>query len=117
MARDLADVPVVLLSFQTSTAQKLDQMFVAAGIRPQVRVEAQPSYAAFYLAARGLGVTVIDPMTAETLKTDAVAIRPLHPRIDFRFKLLRPCDIRPSILADHAARIARQVIDAATPDT
>jgi len=109
---DLDRIPLVMLSFDTSTAQRLTQMFVAAGVQPDIRVEAQPSYAAFHLAARGLGVTVIDPMTARTLADDTVAVRPLYPRIDFRFKLLRPRGTRPSILADHAARIAETEIAA-----
>ena len=108
--KDLSGIPVVMLSFDTTTAQRLTQVFLAAGVQPDIRVEAQPSYAAFFLAARGLGLTVIDPMTAHTLAGDAVAIRPLHPRIDFRFKLLRPGGSRPSILADHAARIAAEEI-------
>ncbi|NKB28399.1 MAG: LysR family transcriptional regulator [Rhodobacteraceae bacterium] len=108
--KDFAGQPVVLLSYQTSTAQKIEQMFVAANVRPQIRVEAQPSYAAFALAARGLGIAIIDKSTACTLASDAVAILPLHPEISFDIKLIRPTGQRPAMLAAHSAEIAREML-------
>lgn len=103
---DLAGVPVVLLAFETSTAQKLEQSFIAAGARPEIKIEAQPSYAAFYLAARGLGVAIIDAFTAATLATEQIQVRPFHPRVGFGFKLIRPTGVRPSLLARESAQIA-----------
>lgn len=111
-AGDLSGVAVVLLAFETSTAQKLEQVFVAAGVRPEIKLEAQPSYAAFFLAARGLGVAVIDAFTAAALATDGVAVRPLRPRVGFGFKLLRPSGARPSLLAEQSAAVAASAIDA-----
>ncbi|MEM6712139.1 MAG: LysR family transcriptional regulator [Pseudomonadota bacterium] len=107
---DLADVSLILLASHTSTAQKLDRLFARAGIKPDVRIEAQPSYAAFYLVTHGLGVTVIDSLTAKKLETEEVAIRPLKPRLDFSFKLVRPASARPSLIADQAATIAARII-------
>lgn len=107
---DLDGLPVVLLTFETSTAQKLEQVFVSAGVRPEIRIEAQPSYAAFFLAARGLGVAVIDTFTADALRSDRVAIRPFRPRVGFGFKLIRPSGVRPSLLAEKSASVAATAI-------
>ncbi len=107
---DLADTPLVLLSFGTSTAQKLESSFGAAGIVPKVAIQAQPSYAAYFLAAHGLGVGIVDRLTASTLARDDVVVRPLKPRLGYAFKLIRPTGIRPSLLAAGAADIASRAI-------
>ncbi|MEO0385945.1 MAG: LysR substrate-binding domain-containing protein [Pseudomonadota bacterium] len=104
--RDLADTPLVLLSFGTSTAQKLDRNFVAAGITPKVAIQAQPSYAAYFLAAHGLGITIVDRLTADALARDDVVVRPLRPRLSYQFKLIRPTGLRPSLLASGSAEIS-----------
>ena len=109
--RDLTETDVVLLAFATSTAKKLESAFSAAGVRPRARIEAQPSYAAFGLAARGLGVAIIDGMTAETMQSDHVVTRLFKPEIGFQFKLIRPTGLRPSRVAEKSAEIARRTID------
>ncbi|MEM1065616.1 MAG: LysR substrate-binding domain-containing protein [Pseudomonadota bacterium] len=113
---DLADTPLVLLSFGTSTAQRLERSFSAAGIVPQVAIQAQPSYAAYFLAAHGLGVGIIDRLTANALARQDVVVRPLKPRLAYEFKLIRPTGVRPSLLAAGAADIAAGAISACLID-
>lgn len=108
---DLADEPLILLNFGTSTAQKLELSFAEAGITPNVTVQAQPSYAAYFLAAHGLGVAIVDTLTAEALAKETVVTRALSPALSYNFKLIRPKGLRPSLVATEAALIARQVID------
>ena len=108
--RDLADTPLVLLSFGTSTAQKLERNFASAGIHPKVKIQAQPSYAAYFLASHGLGVTIVDGLTADALARDDVVVRPLKPRLTYQFKLIRPTGVRPSLLASESAEIAMGAI-------
>ena len=97
---------LVSLSYQTDTAQWLDQVFQAAGVRPKILVEAQPSYAACLLAAQGLGITIIDALTAEFFRSDAISVVAFGPGIPFEFKLIRPAGTRPSALASEVADIA-----------
>lgn len=97
---------LVSLSYQTDTAQWLDQVFQAAGVRPKILVEAQPSYAACLLAAQGLGITIIDALTAEFFRSDAISVVAFRPGIPFEFKLIRPAGTRPSALASEVADIA-----------
>ncbi len=114
-AHDFADNEAVLLSFDTRTARQVEQMFLAADVRPKIRVTAQPSYVAFRLAEHGLGITIIDAFTASTLASPKVAIRPLAERIGFRVKMIRPSGLRPSALASQSADIARRVLDEQIP--
>ena len=97
---------LVSLSYQTDTAQWLDQVFQAAGVHPKILVEAQPSYAACLLAAQGLGITIIDALTAEFFRSDAISVVAFGPGIPFEFKLIRPAGTRPSALASEVADIA-----------
>ena len=108
---DLASEPLVLLNFGTSTAQKLELQSAEAGIKPKIAIQAQPSYAAYFLAAHGLGVAVVDTLTADALARDAVTVRPLRSVLSCSFKLIRPTGMRPSLLAAESATIAIQTIN------
>lgn len=103
---DLDGEGLVSLSYQTDTAQWLGQVFQTAGVRPKILVEAQPSYAACLLAAKGLGITIIDALTAEFFASDALSVVPFGPGIPFEFKLMKPAGARSSALASEFADIA-----------
>lgn len=103
---DLDGEGFVSLSYQTDTAQWLGQVFQTAGVRPKILVEAQPSYAACLLAAEGLGITIIDALTAEFFLSDTLSVVPFGPGIPFEFKLMKPAGTRSSALASDFADIA-----------
>jgi len=107
---DLDGEAFVSLSYQTDTAQWLGQVFRNAGVRPKILVEAQPSYAACLLAAQGLGITVIDALTAEYFGSDEISVVPFGPGIPFEFKLIKPAGARSSVLATDIADIALGVM-------
>ena len=108
---DLDGEALVSLSYQTDTAQWLGQVFRQAGVRPKILVEAQPSYAACLLAAQGLGVTIIDALTAEYFRSEAISVVPFGPGIPFEFKLIKPAGARSSALAADFTDIALAVMD------
>jgi DNA-binding transcriptional LysR family regulator len=108
---DLDGEALVSLSYQTDTAQWLDQVFHSAGVRPRIRVEAQPSYAACLLAAAGLGITIVDALTGEFFRSDNICVVPFGPGIPFEFKLIRPSGTRPSALASEFAEIAIETMN------
>ncbi len=103
---DLDGEPLIALSYQTDTAQWLDQTFQASGVHPTIRVEAQPSYAACVLAAEGLGIAIIDALTAEFFRSEKIAILPFETKIPFEFKLIRPAEHKPSELTMEFAKFA-----------
>lgn len=108
---DLDGEALVSLSYQTDTGQWLGQVFRNAGVRPKILVEAQPSHAACLLAAQGLGVTIIDALTAEYFSSDAIAVVPFGPRVPFAFKLMKPAGRRSSALATDLAETALAVMN------
>lgn len=103
---DLDGEGFVSLSYQTDTAQWLGQVFQTSGVRPKILVEAQPSYVACLLAAEGLGITIIDALTAEFFRSDTLSVVPFGPGIPFEFKLMKPAGTRSSALASDFAEIA-----------
>jgi DNA-binding transcriptional LysR family regulator len=109
---DMDGEALVSLSYQTDTAQWLGQVFQAAGVRPKILVEAQPSYVACLMAAEGLGIAIIDSLTAEFFKSDAISVVPFGPNIPFAFKLIRPAGTTTSSLATHFAEIALGIMNA-----
>jgi len=107
---DMDGEALVSLSYQTDTAQWLGQVFQAARVRPKILVEAQPSYVACLMAAEGLGIAIIDSLTAEFFQSDRISVVPFGPSIPFEFKLIRPSGIKSSALASHFADIALDVM-------
>lgn len=92
-AVDLADLegePAIALAQHTMTAIHIDQAFIDANIQHAIRVETQPSFAACSMAVKGIGVAVVDPMTASFFGSHRLVIRPFRPDIHFDFRILRP---------------------------
>ena len=110
--QDLEDLPMVALSHHTATAQHVDQMFVDADVTPQIRGECQPSFAACALVARGVGVSIVDPLTPAMFGEGTLCVRPLEPRIPFHFRLIRPADLPQSRAAAAVMEAAIATVDA-----
>lgn len=108
---DLDGETLVSLSYQTDTAQTLNQVFKNANVRPKTLVEAQPSYVACLLASQGLGIAIVDQLSAQFFPENTLAVVPFKPQIPFEFKLMRPSGTKPSILAASFADIALTVLN------
>ncbi|WP_119168140.1 LysR family transcriptional regulator [Algihabitans albus] len=91
--QDLDGVAMVALSHHTVTARHVDQMFIDADVTPQIRGECQPSFAACALVARGVGISIVDPLTPAMFGEDTLSVRPLDPLIPFHFRLIRPAGL------------------------
>jgi DNA-binding transcriptional LysR family regulator len=89
---DLRNVPLVALAPHTLTASYVSQCFAEAGINPNVVVETQPSYAACSLAAIGVGVAIVDPITPGIFGTHLRSV-PFKPTIPFNFQILKSADV------------------------
>ncbi len=87
--QDLADEPLVALAHHTLTASYVSQAFAEARIAPNIAVESQPSYSACGLAAVGLGITIVDPMTPLAFAGRLQTV-PFRPEIPFDFHILKP---------------------------
>jgi DNA-binding transcriptional LysR family regulator len=91
---DLAGESFVCLPTNDPVRQQLDAAFDALGIVRRTRAEAPTSDAVCSLVAHGIGVSVVNPLTA-LIFAGRVAVRPLTISIPFDVWLVSP-DHRPS---------------------
>lgn len=103
--KDLTDTPLISLSYGTDTSVWVSHVFQAAGVHPLIRVQAQPSYAACALAVRGLGVTIVDALTADFFCSADVVAVPFEATVPFEFKLIKPARTALSVLASEFVQI------------
>ena len=103
---DLRSEPMVALSRQALAARHVAQRFLEADIEPTVCIESQPSYAACALVAEGMGIAIVDPLTAEMFGKQRVIAVPFKPDTFFDFRVIRPSHTEgsriTSAFVDHA---------------
>lgn len=86
--RDLAKVPMILLGRMRMPRRGIDELFFLHGLRPDVRIEAHSVMSACALAAKGLGVTLVNELMAQDYAHLPIAIRPLAESLPHRFALV-----------------------------
>ncbi|MDJ0933014.1 MAG: LysR substrate-binding domain-containing protein [Breoghania sp.] len=89
--QDLKDEPLIALIYRTLTWSFMSQRFAEAGVTPKVVAETQPSYSACGMAALGLGVAIVDPISPGIFGS-ALRTVPFEPKIPFNFQVLKPAD-------------------------
>ncbi len=92
-ARDLKSERVITLSQHTLVAQNITQSFRNANIEQNIQIESQPSFAACALAVKGIGIAIVDPLTAEFFGKNRLAIVPFTPDIFFDFRLIQAAHV------------------------
>lgn len=85
--RDLARVPMILLGRMRMPRRDIDELFWRHGLRPEVRIEAHSVMSACALAAKGLGVTLVNELMAQDYAHLPIAVRPLAENLPHRFAL------------------------------
>jgi len=78
----------------------VDAAFEQERIERRTQVDVYSSAEACALAARGVGVAIVEPFTARDYRDRGIAIVPFEPRIRYLFRAMRPRYRRPSRLAD-----------------
>jgi DNA-binding transcriptional LysR family regulator len=78
----------------------IDAAFEQERIERQLQIDVYSSADACALAARGLGVSIVEPFTARDYLGDGIAVVPFEPRIRYLFRAMRPRYRKPSRLAD-----------------
>lgn len=87
----LEGVPMVALTHHAAASEHLRRIFGEAGVVPNIVVESQPSFSACALAASGLGVAIVDPMTPEIFGARLARV-PFRPRLPFEFHVVKSAD-------------------------
>ena len=86
---DLDDEPFISLADRTMTRLKIDAAFEAANVHRRLELEGYWSATICSLVERGLGLSIIEPFTAEAFAARGGIVRPFEPAIDFTFVQVR----------------------------
>lgn len=89
-ARDLAGIPMLMISDYSYLRQRIMQNFAAAGVQPDIVFESSFSAPICAMVAEGAGVSVLDPLTARAYAGQALVIRPFEPAVPYELKLVLP---------------------------
>jgi DNA-binding transcriptional LysR family regulator len=90
-ARDLANEPFISLSSGNATRLKVDAMFKNENIERRLDIEATWSAAVVGFVAKGMGVSIVDPFSAEMARALGCSVHPLVQSVAFSFaKLTSP---------------------------
>lgn len=108
--RDLKGYPLVALAHHTLVASYITQSFAEANVQPQIAVEAQPSYTCCGLAAAGVGIAIVDPLSPRTFRK-ALRLIPFKPDIPFDFHIFKAADTELSRPAEAFCRHLSDVLD------
>ena len=83
----LRDIPLVMLGRQRALRAELNQVFRAANLTPQVRVEVHSVGAACSFVAEGLGVSIVNGLLASHFRHLPIVTRPFRPVLPYTFGL------------------------------
>ncbi len=87
---DLVGHTFITLPPDSEVGRHLRARLDAARLGLTIGAEALTSLAACALVAAGAGISVVDPFTAEEFGAGQLVARPLVPRLDFNFGIVRP---------------------------
>lgn len=87
---DLADQPFVSLAPTDLYRQQIDAVFTAHGVQRRLRLDTPSAVTVCALVRQGLGVGIVNPLTALELAGEGLVVRPLSVSIPFHVALVRP---------------------------
>jgi len=88
--RDFAGERFVSLAEGDPYRQAIDDLFARAGVERAMLLETASAVAVCALVAQGLGVAIVNPLTAAAMAGPDLVVRPLQDEIAFRVSLLLP---------------------------
>ena len=105
---DLHGVPLILLGRMRPPRREIDDLFWQAGLRPIVRIEAHSVQSACALAAKGLGVTLVNELMARDFSHLPLVMRPLQEKLLHRFAFATSDEMPATAAAATFIRIATE---------
>ncbi|MFH2131037.1 MAG: LysR substrate-binding domain-containing protein [bacterium] len=109
---DLKGEPFIALSQNTLIAIQIDRVIENHGLQRNICFQTQPSLVACSLVAKGLGVALIDPLTAGFFDEHRIVVKPFFPQIPFSFRIIQPAHAINSLAADSFIEQAAAVFSA-----
>lgn len=95
----LSGEPLILLGLGRSSRTHIEAAFAAARVKPRVRVDTHTVGSAIGLAARGVGIAIVNELLARSYLRDAVTVRPFAPSLKQEYAFVTPANAKPSRLA------------------
>ena len=86
--RDLDSVPLLMIQDYSLLHQRIMLHFDDAGIQPRIVFESSFSGPICALVAEGMGVSLLDPLTAWAYEGDTVALRRFTPAVPYALQLI-----------------------------
>ncbi|RWQ87134.1 MAG: LysR family transcriptional regulator [Mesorhizobium sp.] len=110
---DLADEAFLALSPEDTVRVAMDKVFAAHGVRPRILIETPYGLTIAILAAKGMGIGLVNPSVIADRMIAGIIATPFKPAVHFRALILRPPDgINSALIADFTAELyaARNVL-------
>jgi DNA-binding transcriptional LysR family regulator len=103
---DLADEPFLALSPEDTARLAMDKILAEHGVRPRILVETPYGLTIAILAAKGMGIGLVNSSVLADRMIDGIVARPFEPSVHFRALILRPPDgINSTLIADFTAEL------------
>jgi DNA-binding transcriptional LysR family regulator len=109
---DIAAVPFVATSRSTVLRVMLDELCAREQVALHLVAEAPNVLTAGRMAETGVGVAIVDGLTARYVDASAVAVRPWKPGLAFTLGLIEPKRARPNRIAPAFAEECRRTFHA-----
>jgi DNA-binding transcriptional LysR family regulator len=114
--KDLRDKNVILPSPSGNQPRAfISAAFEAVGLKPHSTIDASSAFLVCQLVARGLGVGVVDPFTADLASGLGIVSRPLRPAIEFPFGFFFPKNRPRSSLVNAFVLAVRSAVERRPP--
>ncbi len=107
-AADLEGEPFISLGKNSPLRIQTDAMFAASGVRCIHRIEASLAASACDLVSKGLGISLIDPFTANFYGTRNICRKPFTPAVPYHFAIALPSGKIPTILVSEFRTLLRE---------
>lgn len=103
---DLDNEPFLALSPEDTVRLAMDEIFAEHGVRPRIRIETPYGLTIAILAAKGMGIGLVNPSVIADRMIAGIVSRPFDPAVHFRALILRPPDgINSTLVADFIAEL------------
>ncbi|WP_180900597.1 LysR substrate-binding domain-containing protein [Martelella soudanensis] len=93
---DLAGHPFIALAPEDTTRAEAEDLFQAAGVKMKTVIETPYSTTICSMVAAGIGIGLVDPLTAEPYLGRGLVLKPFEPEMHFRTLLITPPNRLPS---------------------
>lgn len=109
-AADLEGESFLASSPYSLTRMAIDQYMARENVNCARRVETHSAFSICNLVAGGIGVSIVDPFTANRFRSQGLVIKSFRPQLKYSFGLVFPIRKRRTGLADDFAVYARRII-------